>query len=446
MSRNIVPRQSVTLNENDRSLRNTVSGKLLFTKYKDSPCALLIQDNRLKAASFFSEKPSRMGAVYIGKVKKILKNTNACFVEIADKELCFLPLKKAAAPCLLNRTADGRLLEGDELLVQVERDAQKTKQACVTAEISLSNDYMVLSLGTDRLCFSSKLDKEQKDAIVHCLTKQKILQEDLRHLVPDVFQNLFLQQTPAPLAVPPIGVIIRTRASELDEKALLENFKALSAELCHLLYTAGHRCCFSCIVNAPEAWAAAFDSLAAPEEYQDIITDQEQLYPRLREYCSGHFPEKACRLYQEALSLTTLYSLDTRLKEAFSSRVWLKSGAYIIIQPTEALTVIDVNSGKNTLQKDAEETWSRINLEAAGEIALQLRLRNLSGIIIIDFINMADSRHRQKLLEYMRELVKADRVKTTVVDITPLGLMEITRKKGTKPLHEQLGRICNEAD
>ena len=159
-----------------------------------------------------------------------------------------------------------------------------------------------------------------------------------------------------------------------------------------------------------------------------------------------HFPEKICRLYQEALSLSTLYSLDSRLQEAFSSRVWLKSGAYIIIQPTEALTVIDVNSGKNSIQKDAEETWSRINLEAAGEIALQLRLRNLSGIIIIDFINMSDSRHRQRLLEYMRELVKADRVKTTVVDITPLGLMEITRKKGTKPLHEQLGRIYHEAD
>ncbi|MDE7352901.1 MAG: ribonuclease E/G [Acetatifactor sp.] len=431
MSRNIAPRHSVTLNENDRSLRNTVSGKLLFTKYKESPCALLIRDNRLRAASFFSHRPSRIGAIYIGKVKKIVKNLDACFVEIADKELCFLPLKKASAPYLLNRTSNGRLLEGDELLVQVERDAQKTKQACITAEVSLSNDYVVLSLGTPRLCFSSKLDKKQRDAIVHCLTKHKILSEDSLQLIQDVH---------------PIGAIIRTRASELDESALMESFRALFADFCHLLHNADHRCCFSCIAEAPETWTTVFDSLAAPEEYQEIITDQAQLYPRILDYCSVHFPEKICRLYQEALSLSTLYSLDSRLQEAFSSHVWLKSGAYIIIQPTEALTVIDVNSGKNSIQKDAEETWSRINLEAAGEIALQLRLRNLSGIIIIDFINMSDSRHRQRLLEYMRELVKADRVKTTVVDITPLGLMEITRKKGTKPLHEQLGRIYHEAD
>lgn len=398
---------------------------------------MLIQDNRLKAASFFSEESSRIGAVYIGKIKKIVKNLDACFVEIANKELCFLPFKKAFAPYLLNRTYDGRLLEGDELLVQVERDAQKTKQACVTAQILLSSDYVVLTLGTPRISFSSKLTKEQKDAIIHCFTTQKYLETDSLQLAPKVFQDILLQESFSIPSVPAIGAIIRTRASQLDGNALSEYFKTVCAEFCRLLHIAAHRSCFSCLVNAKEAWATAFDTMASPDEYQEIITDLKQLYPEIREYLARHFPDKSCRLYQESLSLSALYSLETKLQEAFSSRVWLKSGACIVIQPTEALTVVDVNSGKNDTRKDPEETWRRINREAAAEIALQLRLRNLSGIIVIDFINMADPRHRQELLEYMRELVKADRIKTTVVDITPLGLMEVTRKKGTKPLHEQ---------
>lgn len=141
------------------------------------------------------------------------------------------------------------------------------------------------------------------------------------------------------------------------------------------------------------------------------------------------------------LSLSKLYSLETKMKEALSERVWLKSGSYLIIQPTEALTVIDVNSGKYESNKRREEYFLTLNQEAAREIALQLRLRNLSGIIVIDFINLTEETSRQILLQTLKDEVKKDKMPVTVVDITPLGLVEITRKKENMPLLEQYRRF-----
>jgi ribonuclease G len=149
--------------------------------------------------------------------------------------------------------------------------------------------------------------------------------------------------------------------------------------------------------------------------------------------------EKPIRLYQDpVMSLSKLYSLTTKLEAALNERVWLKSGAYLLIQHTEALTVIDVNSGKYAKGRSEEESALAINIEAAREIAWQLRLRNLSGIIIVDFINMEEGISDKQLLQTLKEAVKEDKVQTVVVDMTALGLVEMTRKKANKPLHEQI--------
>lgn len=161
----------------------------------------------------------------------------------------------------------------------------------------------------------------------------------------------------------------------------------------------------------------------------------------MMQYCEDNNLHIPVRLYQDSmLSLSTLYSLEGKLKTALDSRVWLKSGGYLVIEPTEALTVIDVNSGKYESEKNPQDAYRQINLEAAAEVAFQLRLRNLSGIIIVDFINMQSPSDNARLLYVLRDLVKRDGVKTTVVDMTPLGLVEITRKKISKPLREQLSR------
>ncbi len=146
---------------------------------------------------------------------------------------------------------------------------------------------------------------------------------------------------------------------------------------------------------------------------------------------------KLCMYEDRMVSLKALYRLEKGLSDALATKVWLKSGAYLIIEPTEALTVIDVNTGKYTGGKDKQKTIQKINLEAAAEIARQLRLRNLSGIILVDFVDMEGKEAQEALLSFMRELLKKDPMKATAVDMTALGLMELTRKKQKKTLAEQ---------
>ena len=131
-----------------------------------------------------------------------------------------------------------------------------------------------------------------------------------------------------------------------------------------------------------------------------------------------------------------LYSLEKHLKDSLNKKVWMNSGAYLVIEPTEALTVIDVNTGKAMLKGKREEIFLKINLEAAKTIAFEIRKRNISGIIIVDFINMKDEAHNKQILEEMRRCTELDDITTTVVGLSNLGLMEITRKRTKKPLYE----------
>ena len=176
-------------------------------------------------------------------------------------------------------------------------------------------------------------------------------------------------------------------------------------------------------------------------KYQQIITDDNDLYDEIMEFVSLYMPEQLSNisLYQDAsYPLKKLYRVETQLEELLSSKVWLKSGAYLVIEKTEAMYVIDVNSGKNIAKKENAQYIYQINIEAAQEIMRQIRLRNLTGMILIDFINMKDEKKDLELLQELRILAKKDRILTTVVDMTALGLVELTRKKTTKSLAEQL--------
>ena len=172
-----------------------------------------------------------------------------------------------------------------------------------------------------------------------------------------------------------------------------------------------------------------------------ILTDIPEYYGQMRSYLEAEQPEDIgkLQLYEDpTLPLLKLYSLEAAMESALSRRVWLKSGGYLVIEPTEALTVIDVNTGKYAGKKNMEEAVLKINLEAAVETARQLCLRNLSGIIIVDFIDMAPEEHKKLLLDTLEAELKKDPVKTVLVEMTKLGLVEITRKKVRKPLHEMV--------
>ena len=171
------------------------------------------------------------------------------------------------------------------------------------------------------------------------------------------------------------------------------------------------------------------------QDTSEIVTDDPEIYDELKNAASAELP---IRLYNDSYPLSALYNLETALDRALGKIVWLKSGGYLVIEPTEAMTVIDVNTGKNTDKKTPEDVYLKTNLEAASEIAFQLRLRNLSGIIIVDFIDMKEEEHNKELLQMFRQYLNQDPVKTTLVDMTALGLVEVTRKKIKQPLYEQM--------
>lgn len=339
----------------------------------------------------------------------VVKNIDAAFVEIYPGQICFLPLKECRNAILTNRTFDKRILAGDEIVVQVVKEAAKTKQPSVTANISFTGTYCVVTTGKQHIGYSNKLKVAEKE-----------------HL--KKFSAEFHE----------FGYVFRTNCRELHG-----NYEPLEKELTTLteraeifLNTAMHRTCYSLLSESPAPYLSAVASMYQ-NEYDEIITDDKILYEKLTS-CDG-LPSEKIRFYEdERLSLQKLYSVETKLSEALSKHVWLKSGGYLVIEPTEALTVIDVNTGKSIGKCTPEEHYFRTNMEAALEIARQLKLRNISGIIIVDFINMESKENGDELLTQLKVALKRDAVKTKVVDITPLGLVEITRQKINRPFAEQM--------
>ncbi|MCM1045953.1 MAG: ribonuclease E/G [Candidatus Gastranaerophilales bacterium] len=443
MSRNI---ESVGVHDETDKMREEQTaqeGRLLFTRYQGKESALLIRENRLLAMQALSRERNRVGAVYVGRIQRVASSMEALFVEIADGEVCFLPNRYARTPLVCNRSfhpETDQLREGDELLVQIQCDARKTKQPIVTTAITLANEVAAVNLGYSKIKYSRKLSKDSVEQLDAWLAEEGLLKQSYPDLTRYGDGQTLPTDAPVPEEMPQntASVIVRTRAGDCDRETFLRELDKLLGELTTLCKNASHRTCFSCVREAEPAFAVVLNKLVAPEEYAEIVTDLPEYYEALSQYCENRLFAKPVRLYQdEMLSLFKLYALESKCKTAFDRRVWLKSGGYLIIDHTEALTVIDVNSGKDEGGRDSSENAYMVNMEAAKEVALQIRLRNLSGIIIVDFINMRRQRDNARILVLLRRLAKQDRLNMDVVDMTPLGLVEITRKKEEKPLREQ---------
>ncbi len=410
------------------------TGKLLILEhtFKNGTkklLSLLVQNNRLLHVQ--AESGSDIGSIYIGKVKNISSNIGACFVEIAPGKICFLPLPEAEDKrntLLLNRIWDGTIRPGDELLVQVTREAIKTKLPSVTTKVSFSGKYVVLSAGQKHLGMSGKIRDERKRELLKILQDEGLIDEKKICNTSEIMGISY-------------GFIVRTNTSTLsDDQYLLQEWRALEEKWQTLLSHAKSRTCYSCLYREIPTYIKNLRDIY-DKSYDEIITDQRDIYEKLQEYFQQNpLPDHAnLRFYDDMqISLSSLYGIPSKLEVAIGSRVWLKSGGYLIIEPTEALTVIDVNSGKYENRKDSSEISAyKINMEAAKEIACQLKLRNLSGIILVDFINMKKN-DNLALMRHFKQLCSQDSVPTEVVDMTPLGLVEITRKKINKTLKEQL--------
>lgn len=388
-------------------------GKILITTYKDKEVALLLKENRLLNL-YNIENDSKVGNIYVGKVKNVVKNLNACFVEVADQEIAYLALDEAKKPILLNRKYDGRLVQGDDILVQIQKDAIKTKQASLTTKISFGTQYFVYTLEDASIGVSTKLEKT--------------LREDIRKYLNELEADSGYKDIDFE-----ISCIVRTDGGKLfeqNQEEFRKKYQQEKEEFLNLLKKSLHTTCFTCVKNVLKPYLAVLGRFPSGC-YTEVVTDLNEAYTSLQGHCEN------IRFYEDAFSLSKLYSLETKIEEALSQKVWLPGGGYLVIEQTECLTTIDVNSGKMIKGTEQEAAIWKLNEEAALEASIQIRLRNLSGIIIIDFVNMENKECETTLIQMMKELVKADPIHTSVIDITPLGLMEITRKKVYKSLKEQ---------
>lgn len=377
------------------------------------------------------EARSLLGNIYIGKVQKIVKNINAAFISIGTGQSCYYSLEDYKNPVFIKKSsANKKLVAGDELLVQVSKEALKTKDPSVTTNLNFTGKYAVLTTENTHLGISTKLPKDKRD---HYMELLKGLGDRL------------------------YGIIVRTNAAEVLDQELLDEISELETQYQSLIEKARYRTCYSCLYEEPSFYLKNLKDLRL-EELEEIITDDRGIF---EEICDSFRIPVADRMSQGSvslpvnlleagnqikiryyedclLSLSSLYSVKPGIDAALKERVWLKSGAYLIIQPTEALTVIDVNSGKNIAKKNAGENFLRINKEAAVEIAHQLRLRNISGMILVDFVNLKSREAEAELMAEFRKELKKDPIPAKLIDITKLGLVEVTRKKVKKPLLEMI--------
>ena len=363
-------------------------------------------------------KSSILGNIYIGRVENIATNIQAAFVNIAKGVSCFLPLEEAKNAVFTKKNGKKDLCIGDELLVEVTREKQKNKPASVSANLNFSGKYLILTTGNHLLGISKKLHA----------TERERLQALLKDQITDTF-----------------GIVVRTAAKDASDEEILKELELLTKQCHACLQGAMHRTAFTRLREAPPFYLQFLKNRNLTE-VQKITTDIPSVHEVLLQHLQDTKEAEKLHLYTDTqVSLFALYSLTHELERALHRQVWLPSGAYLVIDPTEALTVIDVNSGKNIKKKAREELVFSVNVEAAHEIARQLILRNISGICIIDFIDMKEKEHREELMHILRMDLKKDKVPATLVDITRLGLVELTRKKVQKSLKEQLqGDVSDE--
>lgn len=353
-----------------------------------------LEDNHLERIFDFSGE-SVLGNIYCGYVKDIATNINAAFVEFDSGKKGYLSLKNYK----------GKIKQGERVLVQVSADKIKSKDYTLTGKINLNSECLVLTVGNTDISVSKKInDTEKRDE---------------------------LKQTLSMFANEEYGFILRTNSVYFSKEDISNQAQKLIERWEEIKNKFKYAALKTAIVKNNYMISMCTEFV---EKFKgDLFTDSIDVFGEIK---AAGLPI----LFNDdsKISLCNKYSLEKHLREALGKKVWLKSGAYLVVEPTEALTVIDVNTGKAEVKTEREKTFKKINIEAAIEIARQIRVRNLSGIIIIDFINMKDNESYVELEQIFSNAIKCDFSQCNIAGFTKLGLLEISRKKQEKPLHEIL--------
>lgn len=369
--------------------------EIVITKFGDHLVSMLLKDGQPVEFQCVSEKNKvDIGNIYIGVVKNVVKNINGAFVEFDQDETGFLSMRHR------------QYKAGDEVLVQIKKEATEEKRPMLSDQIELTGKYLVLTSDKLSVGISNKIHQKEK--------KQE------------------LKEMAEPLVTQKYGFILRTEAAKANKEDVLMEADRLSAKY-HEIVAKRQYC------KAPHLVDTNHDALEVlvhdikPGSIDHIVTDQEEVGEQLKE--RGY--EVSLCSYM-AGDIERRYRFRHYLSEVFKRKIFMKSGGFLYIEQTEAMAVIDVNTGKSIGKKNQEAHIKKINLEAAKEAARQIRLRNLSGIIMIDFIDMKSKDDEKELLQVMQHYLNGDSKKAVAVDITKLGIMEITRKKEKNPIFRQI--------
>lgn len=394
----------------------------------------LVENGQL--AEYYVERPGRerlAGNIYKGRVVNVLPGMDAAFVDIGlarnaflyagdivfnSEEFEFESGGKKERKDPVERLPIGKLVKpGQELMVQVVKDPVGSKGARITTHITLPGRLLVLMPTVDYVGVSRRIDEEEERARI------KAMADEVR-----------------PKGC---GLIARTAARDIEQDKMAEELRGLLAVWEQLTYKCNHVNAPYCVFRDSDLLVRAVRDMLSADITGMYVNDQAA-YESMRDLATRLEPELVDRihLHGEGYDIFDDFSLEEKVDKSFARRVWLKSGGYLIFDHTEALCVIDVNTGKYVGERDLQRTILKTNLEAAAEIAHQVRLRDIGGIIVIDFIDMLDSDSQQQVVQTLKDALKRDRTRTNVVGMTGLGLVEMTRKKVRQRVSVMMQTTC----
>jgi ribonuclease G len=410
-----------------------VSTEILINVAPRENRAALVENGVLM--ELFVERQSRRGIVsnlYKGRVQRVLPGMQAAFIDVGLERTAFLHAADIAAPFSRDAAAgeaeaqDIRRLvnEGDDLLVQVVKDPMGTKGARLTTFVALPSRLMVYMPRGEGVGVSARIEDEAERARLKSLVTESISGDDSSG------------QSGG-------GYIVRTAAQGADADAIRDDMKYL-CRLWQHVREKGLMCSAGELVyeDLPLPTRILRDELARGVDR--VLVDNSASHQRMLEFAASFMPGSttSIELYQGARPIFDLHGVEDEIGKALDRSVNLKSGGHLVIDQTESMTTIDVNTGGFVGHRNLEDTIFRTNLEAAVAIARQLRLRNLGGIIIIDFIDMTDAAHRAQVLEALQRALAGDHAQTHIASVSSLGLVEMTRKRTRDSLEHLLCAAC----
>jgi ribonuclease E len=363
---------------------------------------------------------SMVGNIYLGRVQNVLPGMEAAFVDVGRGRNAVLYAGEVSYDEDVEagqRRIESVLKAGQSVMVQVTKDPLRGKGARLTAQISLPGRYLVYVPDGGASGISRRLSDEERERL------RKIMKK--------------IRPSEA-------GVIIRTAAEGASEEDLAADLDRLKKAWESIRRKAKRSRAPKELYEEPELIERVVRDVFSPAEFQQIVTDSPEVFERVSGYLRDVAPDLVDRvsLHQGSLALFEEFHVAEQIHKALERKVWLPSGGYVIIDRVEAMTVIDVNTGKHVGKTNLEETVVQTNLEAAEEIARQLRLRDIGGIIVVDFIDMLFEQNRAQVIRKLQENLTRDKTRSQVFDITPLGLLELTRKKVSAGLLESFSEPC----